>query len=343
MIIARAPLRVSLGGGGTDLAAYYLESGGFVLSVTIDSYIYVTVAPARGGVHVTSPDGAVRGAQVESLTSQDVGARLPLLVAEHCAPGESLRIFIAGEVPSGTGLGSSSALTVALVTACGAYMGVKRSPAEIAALACELEIDQLGSPIGKQDQYASAIGGVNGFTFGKDHSVLVQPLELRENVRASLERKLMLLFTGRRRDAGSILAHQRRQSEDGDRRTLDALDAIKNLALTMVETLKSGDLPAFGTLLHESWEHKRRVTSGITTGYIDHCYDTARSAGAVGGKITGAGGGGFLLLYADEDRQPAVLDALRPLGLTPLQFSFTSRGAEVILDDPSLDAEQWRR
>jgi D-glycero-alpha-D-manno-heptose-7-phosphate kinase len=341
MIIARAPLRVSFGGGGTDLPAYYEQFGGLVVSVAIDRFIYVVMRQSRSGVLVTSPDEGIQAAQ--SVPSESPGNRLPLLVADRCAPGRGLRMFIAGEVPSGTGLGSSSALTVALIAGIGTLVGSARSAVEIAELACEIEIVQLGSPIGKQDQYASALGGMNAITFNQDGSVVVEPLRMESGAMDTLERRLMLLFLGTRRAAGSVLASQQRRSAEGDRRTIAALNAIKSLAGNMQSALRQGDLDGFGTLLHDSWMQKMQVANGISTGYIDHCYETARRAGASGGKVTGAGGGGFLLLYCREEMQPAVTRALEPLGITRMPFDFTSHGAEVVLNNPDLDGMLWAR
>jgi D-glycero-alpha-D-manno-heptose-7-phosphate kinase len=340
VIIARAPLRVSFGGGGTDLPEYYTKSGGLVFSVSIDKYIYVIVEPSRYGTQITTLD---EGFQANQTGPPDAaGNRLPLLVTERCAPGESVRILIAGEVPSGTGLGSSSALTVALVAALSELTGVKRSPVEVAELACTIEIEQLGSPIGKQDQYASAVGGMNTLEFHPDGTVLVDPVHLSASIRDMLGRRLQLYFTGNRRRAGSILAQQRRQSEEGDRQTMVALDAIKGLAIDMRHAVLEGDLDRFGHLLHDSWVHKRRVASGISTDFINHCYETARHAGALGGKIAGAGGGGFLLLYCREESQDSLANALKPLGLVHMPFEFSSRGVHITVKDSSLDTDTWQ-
>ncbi len=338
MVIARAPMRISFAGGGTDLPAYYEQHGGQVLSVSIDKYIYVTIQPSRAGVQVTSPDEGVQAP--ETIPTDAPGIRLPLLVADRCAPGRNLRLFIAGEVPSGTGLGSSSALTVALIAGLGAYAGDERSAVEIAELACELEIDYLGSPIGKQDQYASAVGGMNALTFNRDGSVDVEPIRLTPDVLDTLERRLMLFFLGTRRNAGSVLASQRRQSAAGNPQTIAALGAMMALAGDMRHELVRGDLERFGSLLHDSWMQKRQVTSGITTSYIDRCYTVARQAGATGGKVAGAGGGGFLLLYCREDHQVAVTGALEPLGLARLPFDFSAAGVQVVLNNPLLDASR---
>jgi D-glycero-alpha-D-manno-heptose-7-phosphate kinase len=334
MIIARAPLRISFGGGGTDLAAYYRAFGGMVVSTSIDAYVYVMLAPASRGPHIITTDGGKltqRSSFTLQSTEQDM--QLPLTVLQHCAPDAELRVFITGEVPSGTGLGSSSATAVALIAALGAYTGTHYDAAQLAETASMIEIDQLGSPIGKQDQYASACGGLNTLLFARDGSVSVEPLAITTPTLLGLERRLMLFFTGGRRDAGSILAHQRRRSEDGNARTLTALHAIKELAGAMRAALLGGDLDLFGQLLHRSWEHKRRVTDGISTSFIDHCYETARRAGAVGGKITGAGGGGFLLLYCDEEHQDHVRDQLHMLGLELFPFRFSPRGADVLVHD----------
>lgn len=339
MIIARAPLRISFGGGGTDLAAYYRAFGGMVVSASIDAYVYVMLTPASRGLHIITADGGKltqRAALPPQGTEQDM--RLPLTILQECAPSAELRVFIAGEVPSGTGLGSSSATTVALITALGAYTGAHYRPEQLAELASMIEIDHLGSPIGKQDQYASAFGGLNVFTFRRDDRVDAEPLAVAPSTMHDLQRRLMLFFTGARRDAGSILTHQRRQSEEGNARTLAALHAIKALAAEIRAALVAGDLDRFGQLLHRTWEQKRRVTAGISTSFIDHCYESARQAGAVGGKITGAGGGGFLLLYCPEERQPAVIEALHTLGLDLFPFRFSSRGAEVLAHSAADDA-----
>lgn len=343
MIVARAPLRVSFGGGGTDLAAYYQSFGGLVLNASIDAYIYVVVSPSASGLHVISSDGgALTQRSALSPMSGDHDLRLPLAVIDECAPGASVRVFITGEVQSGTGLGSSSAATVALITALSAYTGRTLDPPAVAELASTIEIDHLGSPVGKQDQYASAVGGLNTFVFQRDERVEIMPLHLEAQLLHLLQRRLMLFFTGARRDAGSILAHQRRQSEERDPQTIGALHAIKSLGVQMRDALTAGDLDRFAELLHRSWEQKRLVTSGISTAYIDHCYTMAREAGATGGKITGAGGGGFLMLYCHEERQGDVIAALHPLGLEPFPFSFSSRGAEVILRSAAHDTQDWQ-
>jgi D-glycero-alpha-D-manno-heptose-7-phosphate kinase len=342
MIIARAPLRISFGGGGTDLAAYYHSFGGLVVSASIDAYVYVMLTPAARGLHIITADGgklSQRSALTLQGTEQDM--RLPLTVLQQCAPDANLRVFITGEVPSGTGLGSSSATTVALITALTAHTGVHFSAEQIAALASEIEIDHLGSPIGKQDQYASALGGLNTFVFQADDHVRIEPLELDPMVAADLEQRLMLFFTGSRRDAGSILVHQRRQSEERDTRTLAALHAIKALAGEIRAALLVGDLDRFGQLLHRSWQQKRRVAAGISTSFIDHCYAMARTAGALGGKITGAGGGGFLLLYCREEQQPSVIEALHGLGLELFPFRLSAQGAEVLINDSTEGIATW--
>ena len=332
MIITRAPFRLSFAGGGTDLAAYYVPFGGLVVSTAIDRYVYVLLREGKRGapVHLISSDaGAYRQGHVGATPDTAGATHLPWAVLDTFGVRDGVEVFIASQVPSGTGLGSSSALAVALIQALAAYTGRAMLPRQVAELACTIEIEHLGSPIGKQDQYASALGGFNEITFSAD-GVGVRPLKLSAATREALGPRLMLFFTGVRRDANAILSQQRQASESRNTQTIESLHALKELAIQLVRVLEEGDLDAFGPLLDQAWQHKQRVSRGISNAFIDHCYDTARRAGARGGKIAGAGGGGFLLLDCLPEHQPTVTNALGSLGLEPFAFGFAQEPAGLV-------------
>src|ERR687885_2544807 len=333
MIVAHAPLRISFAGGGTDLPAYYEQHGGLVLSTTITRSVYAVLSPGDyeqvqiissdyRTIHAGRPHGEEDG---ESLA-------LPWAVVQAMGLERGASIFLASEVPPGTGLGSSSATAVALIAAIAAFQGSPRTPAQLAELASAVEIVRLGQPIGKQDQYAAAFGGVNVFRF-EANGVEVTPVPLAPEVCRGLSSHLVLYFTGSTRQARSILQEQRMRSASGEARTIEALHAIKAQVAPMREALQAGDFTWMGALLHDAWQMKRRVSSGISNGAIDAAYDVARAAGALGGKITGAGGGGFLLLLVPPAAQASVRAALAPLGLRPMQFGVEPRGAHTIVAD----------
>jgi D-glycero-alpha-D-manno-heptose-7-phosphate kinase len=332
--IVRAPVRVSFGGGGTDLAAYYRRFGGFVVSAAISRYCYVVARPAADrGIRITSADYRIW----ESYARDEIPAvQEPLIlpkVAIEWFADRGLRetgvdLFLTSEVPPGTGLGSSSAMAVALVRALAAYLHLPMGTAEVAELASWLEIDRLAMPIGKQDQYASAFGGLNALTFRTD-GVCVNPLDLPPDVTSALGSRLLLFASGRSRHSAQILAEQR--SDTGAKpEVTESLHRLKELAEEMCAALKSEDLDRFGRLLDEGWHYKKRLSGKISSATIDEWYDAARQAGALGGKITGAGGGGFLLLYCPLECQPSVRDVMARLGLREMTFDFDFEGARVL-------------
>jgi D-glycero-alpha-D-manno-heptose-7-phosphate kinase len=330
MIVAHAPLRISFAGGGTDLPAYYEQHGGLVLSTTITRSVYAVLSPGDyEQVQIISSDYRAIHAGRPHPDEEGDHLALPWAVVQAMGLERGASIFLASEVPPGTGLGSSSATAVALIAAIAAFQGRPRTPAQLAELASHVEIVRLGQPIGKQDQYAAAFGGVNVFSFSPDGTA-VTPLPLCPDVRRGLEAHLALYFTGSTRQARAILQEQRRRSASGDTRTIEALHALKAQVAPMRAALAAGDYAAMGALLHEAWQMKRRVSSGISTDDIDTAYATARSAGALGGKITGAGGGGFLLLLVPPDAQETVRMALAPLGLRPMRFGLEPHGAHTI-------------
>ena len=331
MLIARAPLRVSLAGGGTDLAAYYEQYGGAVLSTTIDKYFYVFLSPSDSHhVQVTSSDyRTFYRKRLDEPSLWDGVLNLPKAVIDHFGTRTGLSVFLASQAPPGTGLGSSSSVAVALIKAMSVLSGERMSAHQIAELACLIEIDQLGMPIGKQDQYAAAFGGLNYFQFTRD-GVEAERIDPGPEVMAALEQRLMLFFTGMWHDSGQILEEQRKNSRDA---AVESLHHIKSIATAMRDDLCQGDISRVGERLHESWQAKRGLASGITLPQIDHWYNLARSAGAAGGKIAGAGGGGFLLLYCEPECQELVTERLREAGLPRMDFRFESGGAMVIMNN----------
>jgi D-glycero-alpha-D-manno-heptose-7-phosphate kinase len=340
-IAVRAPLRISFGGGGTDLPAYYARHGGFVLSAAIARYCYaVARQPQDRRIRITSADyGCSITFGADSVPALDEPLALPrAAIGEFVDRGlhdRGVDLFLRADVRPGTGLGSSSAMAVALIGALSAYVGAALTTAEVAELACALEIERLGMPIGKQDQYASAFGGMNTITFGEesaspaDGCVRVRPLDVPPAVLAALAARLLLFSTGRSHNSASIL---RQQQADTRRNTMvvDRLHGIKALAREMDGALQAGELDQFGHLLDRAWQIKRRLSRRISSPEIDALYAAARAAGALGGKITGAGGGGYLLLYCPVEHQPRVRAAMAAFGVEELAFGFDRTGVQLM-------------
>lgn len=320
MIIAQAPLRISFLGGGTDFPGFFAAEPGHVLGATIDKYIFVILKPRF--------DRHIRVGYTRTELVDDVRAVEHDLVREAMrltGLGPGVEIATMADIPSeGSGLGSSSAVTVALVHAMWSQLGHLPTREELAQAACEIEIRRLGRPIGVQDQYASAYGGVRFMTFGPD-GVTVEPAGIDRAGARRLEERLMLFFTGVTRRSGSVLAEQEARIED--RRPV--LRAMAAQARDGRDALVAGRLDDLGGLMHAGWELKRRLASRVTNPDIDDLYATARRAGAVGGKIAGAGGGGFLLLYCPPEHQQAVRAALH--GLAELEFNLTHEGSLIVL------------
>jgi D-glycero-alpha-D-manno-heptose-7-phosphate kinase len=320
MIISQTPYRVSFAGGGTDLPAYYRREFGAVLSVTIDHHIYVTLHRRfESTIRVSYSRTEVAN------TIDDVQHELVREAMRTVEIDEPLEITTIGDVPSGTGMGSSSSLTVGLLTALYGYRHRIVSPKLLAEQACRIEIDILGKPIGRQDQYAAAFGGLNFFRFNSDDTVDVEPVPCRAETLSDLEQRALLLFTGQTRDANPILKQQSDSAVD----QLDVLRAMRDLADEMRHALAGdGDLDRFAALLHEGWELKRSLGCGISNDQINEWYTVARRAGALGGKLLGAGGGGFVLLIAPPWRHRAIREALgRP---RELPFRISRNGSRNI-------------
>jgi len=320
VIISQTPYRVSFAGGGTDLPAFYRREFGAVLSTAIDQHMYVTIhrrfeSSTRIGYSRTELADSVDAIQHDLV-------REAMKVVEIDEP---LEITTIGDVPAGTGMGSSSSLTAGLLTALFAYKGQVASHAKIAELACKIEIDILKKPIGRQDQYAAAYGGLNYFRFNPDDTVDAEPVPCKPETLDELERRALLLYTGTTRSADGILAQQ--SSGTGDK--MSVLRAMRDLADEMRKAIAgAGDLDAFAELLHQGWELKRSLGFGITIQSIDEWYEAARRNGATGGKLLGAGGGGFLLLMAPPWRHRAIREALgRP---RELPFKIARHGSRNI-------------
>ena len=342
MLIARAPMRISFGGGGTDLEAYYAKYGGMVISTSINKYFYAIITTDE------SDDLQVISADYRSLFRHspyndlfwDGDLALPKAILHHFGIRRGINLFVASEVPPGTGLGSSSAAAVTLVRAISTLIEQPMTKQQVAELASSIEISKMGMPIGKQDQYASAFGGLNKITFTNE-GVTIEPLKIALGVRQTFERRLLLFFTGTSRESTSILKHQRQSTENRDEPVLQALHTIKQIAGEIQTCLECGDLDEFARLLHYSWQEKRRLAPGLSTSFIDECYDLARQYGASAGKITGAGGGGFLMLYCLETAQDEVTRVLEERGLKRMNFHFDQQGATVVLNVATNFSQRW--
>lgn len=320
MIISQTPYRVSFAGGGTDLPAFYRQEYGAVLSVAADKHMYVTVSPRF------EPSTRVAYTRTEIADSvNEVQHELVREALKLTGLGRHLEITTVGDVPAGTGMGSSSSLTVGLLLALYAYKGQIVSAKNLAEQACRIEIDVLGKPIGKQDQYAAAFGGMNYIRFNSDGSVDVEPVPAAPETMQELQKRILLFYTQQQRDADGIL---KRQSE-GTKDRMSVLRAMRDLAQEMRLALGgSGGLDEFGRLLHEGWQLKRSLGFGIGMELADAWYEQARKLGAQGGKLLGAGGGGFLMLFAPHERHNLIRDALgHPRELT---FGIDRRGGRVI-------------
>ncbi len=333
MLIARAPVRISFAGGGTDLPAFFGKHGGAVVSVTLDKYVYV-ILTVHGGpeLQILSSDYRTfyRHTPGEALLWEG-DLNLPKAILHEFGIDNGVSMFIASEVPPGTGLGSSSTLTVAAVKAVSAACGQMLTKDEVARRATRIELEKMGMPIGYQDQYAAAFGGLNFMEFDAQ-GARVTPLRTPPGTREALQKNLLLFFTGTARESSKILSRQRASTEQNETEVLGALTTVRDLAHQMRATLERGDLTGFGELLHAGWEQKKKFASGVSNPAIDEAYALARARGALGGKIAGAGGGGFLMLYCRAGAQAAITEALEALGLRRLDFRFEEGGARVLLN-----------
>jgi D-glycero-alpha-D-manno-heptose-7-phosphate kinase len=324
MIITRSPLRISLGGGGTDLPSYYKEHGGFLVAAAIDKYVYITL-------HQTFvQELIVKYSKLERVTSVDQLEhpiiREAMKAMQVGAP--NLEITSMADIPSGTGLGSSGSFTAALLKALHTLNKTHISPAGLAEEACDIELNKLKEPIGKQDQYISAIGGITAFTFHPDGRVEHRPCAISEETLFNLEDNLLLFFTGYSRSASKILKDQNDKSKLNDPAMLENLHYTKELGLQSLAELESGNLEEFAHLMDIHWQRKKSRSKGMSNPRIDDWYEHAMANGALGGKLIGAGGGGFLMFYAGD--KPRLRHAMRVKGLQEVRFRFDFEGTKVV-------------
>jgi D-glycero-alpha-D-manno-heptose-7-phosphate kinase len=326
MLITRTPLRISLGGGGTDLPSYYRHFGGLVVSAAINKYVYI-------GINRTfTDDYFLKYSELELVTSV-ADIRHPILreaLTLHQV-GPSVEIVSLADIPGGTGLGSSGTFTVGLLRALYAFERRHVVTSALAEEACSIEIDRLGRAVGKQDQYIAAFGGLTCCEFCPDDTVRVSALRISNETLHDLEERLLLFFTGYSRSADAILEDQKTRSEQGDQAMLDNLHMIAEIGRKVREALESGDTRRFGALMHEHWQYKRRRTREMSSSQIDRWYDVGMANGALGGKLVGAGAGGFLMFYASDP--PALREAMSEEGLAELRFAFDLDGSAIVVRD----------
>jgi D-glycero-alpha-D-manno-heptose-7-phosphate kinase len=325
MIIARSPLRISLGGGGTDLPSYYEEHGGFVIAAAIDKYVFITVH------NRFSPGLLIRYSKLE-YADTPAAIEHPIFREALLALGiedRRLEITSMADIPAGTGLGSSGSFTTALLKALHALKKNLVHPAELAEQACDIEINRLKEPIGKQDQYIAAYGGITCFNFLPGGRVEAWPLKISEETIYNLEDNLLLFFTGHSRSASSILKEQDDKSKGADRTMIENLHFVKDLGYQSQRALESGDLRKFARLMDLHWQRKKQRSNNMSNPKIDEWYQLAMAQGALGGKLIGAGGGGFLMFYAEEKTR--LRHAMRGAGLEEVRFKFDFEGTKLVI------------
>jgi D-glycero-alpha-D-manno-heptose-7-phosphate kinase len=325
MIITRSPLRISLGGGGTDLPSYYEKFGGFLISAAIDKYVYVSVTrPFVEGIYLKYSEQE-RVQQIDEVRHPIIREALRML--DFKTP--QIEITTLADIPAGTGLGSSGSFTTALLKALYSHRRWLITSSDLAKLACEIEIDRLNEPVGKQDQYIAAYGGITCFEFHPDDSVNAYPLPIKMETLFELEDNLLLFFTGFSRKAGDILEDQDKRTQQDDGEMLENLHHTKDLGMRIKKALEEGKPQEFGRLMHAHWEHKKTRSGGMSNPQIDEWYELGRRNGALGGKLVGAGGGGFLMFYA-EDRSK-LRESMAGAGLEEVRFHFDFEGTKVLL------------
>lgn len=320
MLITKTPFRISFCGGGSDLPDFYEKYGGCVLSTTINKYMYISIHPYFDPRYT-----ALKYSENEIVDDISKIKHTIFNSVLNEMDVHGVEISSTADIPGGTGLGSSSTFTVGLLNSLNCYKGKYVSKAKLAEEACNTEIVKLGNPIGKQDQYAAAFGGLNFIRFHKGGEVSVSPIVMQSETYKKLQENLVMFYTGTTRSANSILSEQKKNMDD-DKKTKNLIEMC-NLAEEMKKALENNDLSSFGRILNESWKLKRTLASGISNPDLDRWYDTAMENGALGGKLLGAGGGGFLLFYCEKEKQERLRIAL---GLKELDFSFERDGSTVI-------------
>ncbi len=327
MILSRAPTRITLGGGGTDLKSYYSKHGGFLIAAAINKYCNI-LANRRfyDSIRLSYSQMEIRD-NVAEIEHRIFRAALSLLGIE-----KGIELHSTADVPASCGLGTSSSFTVALLNALHTYNRDVINQKQLAEEACHIEIDMLGEPIGKQDQYMAAFGGVTCLTFEKNGDVLVEPLRMSPEALDQLEGNIILFFTGTERSASEILADQDEKTVQDDPTMIENLNQIKEIGLETRKYLEKGQVNKLGELLHVHWEIKKKRSLKISNPFIDECYEAARKHGAIGGKVIGAGGGGFLMLYCNNHDKPKLIETMQKMGLRWERFHFDFDGAKILVN-----------
>ena len=323
MIITKTPFRISFVGGGSDLPAFFEKQKGAVLSTSINKYMYIST-------HQYFEADKIRCKYSQTETVGDVNElKHPILrtvLSDFNLNG--IEVSSIADIPGGTGMGSSSSFTVGLLHNLNTYIGKEVSKEDLGSGACRIEIELLGEPIGKQDQYAAAYGGLNMIEFNPDGTVTVSPVNISDEIRDQLDQNLKLYYLGNQRSASAILSEQKKNTSAEDK--FNALEHMVSLVYKLRDSLEAGKLDDFGALMHENWLLKQQLASGITTPQITETYDAGLKAGALGGKLLGAGGGGFMLFYAPADVHEALDSAMNSVGATPFEFSMETEGSQLI-------------
>jgi D-glycero-alpha-D-manno-heptose-7-phosphate kinase len=327
MIITRSPLRISLGGGGTDLPSYYREHSGFLIAAAIDKYVYITLHQTFDPEIILKYSKMERRRKIEEIEHPLIREALRVTNIED----PHIEITSMADIPSGTGLGSSGSFTTALLRALHAYKHESIRPGELAEEACDIEINRLKEPVGKQDQYIAAYGGLTCFRFLPDDKVEARPLKVSKQLLHDLEDNLLLFFTGYTRSASTILKDQHEKSLKSDKQMIDQLHFIKELGKQSLAALESANLPEFARLMDVHWQEKHKRSGGMSNSQIDDCYIYAMKHGALGGKLIGAGGGGFLMFYTEE--RTRLRKAMAEKGLQEVRFRFDFDGTKVLVSD----------
>jgi D-glycero-alpha-D-manno-heptose-7-phosphate kinase len=325
MIIARSPLRVTLGGGGTDLPSYYGKFGGFLIAAAIDKYVYIALHDNF------APDLIVKYSRLERVSDASkvehpiIREAFAMLDMDGCG----LELASMADIPASTGLGSSGSFTTALLKVLHAHKKNLVHPAELAAQACDIELNRLHEPIGKQDQYIAAYGGITCFEFLPDGTVKAWPLKISDQTRNNLEDNLLLFFTGYSRSASSILKEQDQKSKQSDAGMIENLHFVKDLGRQSQKALETGNLHEFARLMDVQWQRKKQRSSGMSNPKLNEWYDLAMANGALGGKLIGAGGGGFLMFYSEDKAK--LRHAMQQAGLKEVRFRFDFEGTKLIV------------
>ncbi len=326
MIITRSPLRVSLGGGGTDLPSYYREHGGFLIAAAIDKYVYINIHRRFVEGYLLKYSHLEEVASIEEIKHPIIREAL-----HHVGVPKNIEITSMADIPAGTGLGSSGSFTTALLKALHCHNKGLIGPQDLAEEACYIELDRLGEPIGKQDQFIAAYGGITCFEFADGKPVNAYPIKISDETLFNLEDNLLLFFTGYSRSASEILREQDTKSKEHDSTMIENLHFTKDLGYRSRDALEAGDLLEFGRLMDVHWQHKKRRSNGMSNSTIDDWYGLALANGAVGGKLIGAGGGGFLMFYAADKTR--LRHTMREAGLREVRFRFDFEGTKIVASD----------